>query len=71
VPPGSWRWGGPGWRERSVAGAVRGVTLAVADPDGVRARWEAVLGAAPGVAFVADPADPGIVDIDIVSGTPA
>jgi Glyoxalase-like domain len=42
-PPGEWRWGGPGWRERSVPGAIARVAVAGAHPD----RWEAVLGGVP------------------------
>ena len=46
-PPGSWRWGGPDWTEKEGAGApgrLRGVTIAVNDPDAVAARWGAILG---------------------------
>jgi hypothetical protein len=64
-PHGSWRWAGPGWRERSVAGAVAGVTVAVADPDAVAARWESVIGGLPGVRFVADPAARGPVEFAV------
>jgi hypothetical protein len=54
-PEGSWRWGGAGWSERTVPGGVTGVTVAVADPDAVAARWAAVAGGpVPGCSFVAD-----------------
>jgi Glyoxalase-like domain len=46
-PPGSWRWGGPGWTGRAGAagpGRLEGVTIAVSDPDTVAARWAHVLG---------------------------
>lgn len=46
-PYGTWRWGGPQWTGRIGAGApgrLAGVTLAVADPATVAARWGAVLG---------------------------
>jgi hypothetical protein len=46
-PPGSWRWGGPDWTEKEGTGApgrLRGVTIAVTDPDAVAARWAAILG---------------------------
>ena len=46
-PPGSWRWGGPDWTEREGRGApgqVRGVTVAVNDPDGTATRWGELLG---------------------------
>lgn len=36
--PASWRWGGPGWEQSAVPGAVRAVTLA-AEPR----RWSALL----------------------------
>ena len=43
-PPESWRWGGEGWRERSVPGAVTGLTVAVAEPTEIADRWEGVSG---------------------------
>jgi Glyoxalase-like domain len=46
-PYGSWRWGGPEWTGRVGRGApgrLRGVTIAVADPLAVAARWGEVLG---------------------------
>jgi Glyoxalase-like domain len=46
-PYGSWRWGGPQWTARIGEGApgrLAGVTIAVADPDAVAARWGEVLG---------------------------
>jgi hypothetical protein len=46
-PFGTWRWGGPQWTERTGAGApgrLAGVTVAVADPATVAARWAHVLG---------------------------
>src|SRR3954451_23376154 len=46
-PPASWRWGGPGWEERAPAGELRGVTVAVSDPEAVQARWTEVLGGPP------------------------
>jgi hypothetical protein len=56
-PYGSWRWGGPQWTGRVGEGApgrLAGVTIAVADPDAVAARWGEVLGVAVG-----DQATPG------------
>jgi hypothetical protein len=50
-PYGSWRWGGPGWTAQVGSGApgrLSGVTIAVADPAGVAARWGEVLGVAAG-----------------------
>jgi hypothetical protein len=55
-PPGSWRWGGPDWTGQAGTGApgeLRGVEVAVPDPDAARTRWTEVLGEPPpGVAFV-------------------
>jgi hypothetical protein len=45
-PPGSWRWGGPDWTERTGQGAtgiLRGVTIAVRDPEETAARWSRFL----------------------------
>ena len=76
-PSTSWRWGGPDWQARAAEGAVVGITVAVASPDAVRERWSTVLGGLPaGVEIVADPAEPGIVEIrvehdgDVVAVTP-
>ena len=63
-PPDSWRWGGEGWAERSAPCGVAGMTVAVADAVAASERWTKVLGALPpGVEFVADPAEAGIVEI--------
>jgi hypothetical protein len=47
-PAGSWRWAGPAWTgrvpEHPGGGGVTGVTIEVADPAAVAARWAAVLG---------------------------
>jgi len=46
-PYGSWRWGGPQWTERigpAGQGRLAGITVAVADPGAVAARWGHVLG---------------------------
>ena len=46
-PYGTWRWGGPQWTGRTGDGApgrLAGITLAVADPAAVAARWGEVLG---------------------------
>ncbi|HEX3910965.1 MAG TPA: hypothetical protein VHW67_09730 [Solirubrobacteraceae bacterium] len=49
-PYGSWRWGGPDWtgqvpEQGGGPGRLAGVTLAVAEPAAVAARWSHVLGA--------------------------
>ncbi len=49
-PYGSWRWGGPQWTGRVGVGApgrLAGVTIAVAEPAAVAARWGEVLGVEP------------------------
>jgi hypothetical protein len=46
-PYGSWRWGGPAWTGQigsGARGALVGITVAVADPAAVAARWGEVLG---------------------------
>ncbi len=46
-PYGAWRWGGPDWTGRiaaPAAGALAGITVAVADPAAVAERWGSVLG---------------------------
>ena len=65
-PPRAWKWGGPNWAERSAPGAVVGVRVAVAEPDAVRERWDAVVGGLPnGIEFVADSTEPGLVAVEV------
>ena len=64
-PAPSWRWGGPDWDRRSVPGRVASITVEVADPAATAERWAGVIGATPGVEFVAGEAEPGIVAIQI------
>jgi hypothetical protein len=65
-PPESWRWGGEGWSERSVSGRVAGLTLAVADPEAMAARWEGVAGGTiPGCRFIEGEGSPGIVEVEL------
>jgi catechol 2,3-dioxygenase-like lactoylglutathione lyase family enzyme len=65
-PPESWRWGGEGWSERAIDGRVRGLTLAVSDPEAMEARWEDVCGGAiPGCRFEQDQSSPGIIEIEL------
>jgi hypothetical protein len=68
-PYGSWRWGGPQWTGQAGAGArgqLMGVTIAVADPADVAARWARVLGAPlaepPGVALALDDSEVRFVE---------
>lgn len=62
-PAASWRWGGPGWRARSVPGDLVSATIAVADPAAAQARWATVLGAPAPVTFAADADEPGLVEV--------
>lgn len=63
-PSSAWRWGGEDWPQRAVSGAVTGITVEVADPDAVAARWAQLAGGEiPGCLFVAG--DRGIVEIDL------
>ena len=39
VPPSSWRWGGPGWEQRAVAGRLHGMDVSGADGE----KWSALL----------------------------
>ncbi|HEV2997892.1 MAG TPA: hypothetical protein VGX16_02210 [Solirubrobacteraceae bacterium] len=60
-PYGSWRWGGPEWTGRIGTGApgrLAGVTIAVADPAGVAARWGEILGVGVGEAGAEPDAEP-------------
>lgn len=69
-PAGSWRWGGPGWAQRSAPLVVAGATIGMPDPDLVQARWATILGELPGVSFVADPAGAGLIEITAMSAEP-
>ncbi|MBM4244891.1 MAG: hypothetical protein FJ148_13935 [Deltaproteobacteria bacterium] len=47
VPPGSWRWAGPGWEEkgeRAAARAILGAEIQSDDPAALAARWGEALG---------------------------
>jgi hypothetical protein len=68
-PTGSWRWGGEGWSARAVPGGVTGITIAVADPDMVSARWATIAGGTiPGCTFVHDDDGPGIISVELEIG---
>ncbi len=43
-PAGSWRWGGPGWRERSAPGRFTHAVLETPDPDALAQKWGLVFG---------------------------
>ncbi len=65
VPVSSWRWGGPRWEERRAPLTVAGVTVAVRDPEHTAERWRSILGGLPGITFIADDAEPGVVEVRI------
>lgn len=47
APYGTWRWGGPGWTDRtgdSARGRLSAITVSVAEPTAVAARWGELLG---------------------------
>lgn len=49
-PPESWRWGGPGWRERrrgELATGLVGAVLEAPDPEKLALRWGEVLAVRP------------------------
>jgi hypothetical protein len=64
-PAHAWRWAGPDWERRSVPGRLHGIRVAVRDPDAVAGRWRAVTGDPPGVEFVADDGEPGLIEIAV------
>ncbi len=43
-PAGSWRWGGPEWRERSVPGRLVSACIETPDPEAMSQRWALALG---------------------------
>lgn len=43
-PTGSWRWGGPGWRERSAPGRLTHAVLETPDPDALAQKWGLAFG---------------------------
>jgi hypothetical protein len=68
-PPESWRWGGPGWGERSRPLSVAAVTLAAPDPDAVAGLWSEIIGCSTreaGVRFTTGPSA-GLVEIGLES----
>jgi hypothetical protein len=68
-PSDSWRWGGEGWSDRSVAGGLTGLTLGVTDPTAVADRWEGAAGGKiPGCQFTRNENSPGIVEIGLEIG---
>jgi len=62
-PPESWRWGGPGWSDRSAPVRLVGATIAVREPREVAKRWRTVLGEIGDIRFVEDEAERGLVEV--------
>ncbi len=67
APPNAWPWGGPGWEQRRAPARVVGATVAVSEPETVTERWRSVIGGLPGVRFVADDRDRGLVEIVVAT----
>jgi hypothetical protein len=70
TPPESWRWGGPDWRERSAPLHIIGATITVAQPVGVAALWQTILGAElgqVGVRVSMDEFERGLTEVILVS----
>ncbi len=65
TPVDAWRWGGPGWAQRSAPLRLTGAALAVNDSTTVSTRWRTVIGGLPGIRFAEDPGDPGLVEITL------
>jgi hypothetical protein len=68
-PPGGWRWGGPDWEQRSAPLRVTGVTIAVSDPHTTELRWREIIGEVPGLTFVRDDSNRGLVEVRVAGGT--
>jgi Glyoxalase-like domain len=64
-PQHAWRWGGPAWEQRSVAGQVSGIRVGVGDPDATAERWRGVVGPVPGMEFEHDGAERGLIEISV------
>ena len=43
-PAGAWRWGGPDWRERAVAGRLTALAVESPEPEALATRWALALG---------------------------
>jgi hypothetical protein len=75
-PPSAWRWGGPGWQQRSAPLRIIGATIMVAEPAPVGARWATALGAPldrVGIEVSAGEEDRGLVEVRVsrsVGGEP-
>jgi len=43
-PAGSWRWGGPAWKENAKPGALQHLQVMAVDPQAMSEKWARVLG---------------------------
>lgn len=69
-PPESWRWGGDGWDSRRAPLHIIGATITVAQPVGVAALWQTVLGAElgqVGIRVSMDEFERGVTEVILVS----
>lgn len=72
-PPGSWRWGGPDWNQRSAPYRLTGATLTVSQPVAVVDRWQTVLGCELGrigIRVGADEFERGLTEIILAADDP-
>ena len=46
-PAGSWRWGGPDWKENATPGALEHLQVSAVDPQAMSEKWGRVLGTSP------------------------
>jgi len=70
-PVGSWRWGGPPWAGAVPdhgAGGLRGLTVAVHDPQAVATTWSRLLGVEADGAII--PLDAGAQTVEFVAVDP-
>ena len=57
VPPGSWLWAGPDWRQRSRPGKLNGARVTSSDPEKIADRWGTALDTRPEEGYI--PLDEG------------
>lgn len=46
-PAGSWRWGGPDWKQTAAPGALHHLQVTARDPEAMSEKWGQVLGIGP------------------------
>jgi hypothetical protein len=73
APPAAWRWGGPGWEDRSAPYELTGATITVTQPVAVVARWQTILGTELhniGLRVSADEFERGLTEIILAAEAP-